>query len=234
VPESGYGDRQAERMTSSRQVVMMGDLVRSTKAERPEVEAAMASLRDGIAALGAWHGADPRFTRYRGDGWQCLLARPPLALRSALYLKAWLAAEDALQSRVVFAAGPVDNAGTADLSDADGPAFHMAGRLLDALPRNRRLAVAPVPGLPLAPALVALCDALSLGWTKAQGAAVLRALAPEPPSQQIIAEALAITQQSVFNRLDAARFWAIETAVEAYETAGSEQASTPVSHNTGA
>ena len=60
------------------------------------LDAAMRALaRPPRGDVGAGSGGrDARFTRFRGDGWQCLAPAPALALRAALFLRAHLRALD--------------------------------------------------------------------------------------------------------------------------------------------
>ncbi len=194
--------------------VISGDLVGSVKAGPAAVEAAFTLLGEAFAEIGRWTGSDPRLTRFRGDGWQAALRPGHLALRAGLYLRAaFRTAEHLPATRIAIGFGGIDTCGSRDLSDADGPAFRHAGRLLDSVPRRRRLAVA-AEGAPdgLAEA-AALCDALAARWSAAQAGAVLIALRPGAPTQAEIGASLGLTQQAVQDRLDLAGFWALEQAM---------------------
>ncbi|SMX42829.1 hypothetical protein COL8621_02091 [Actibacterium lipolyticum] len=198
--------------------VLTGDIIGSTKGARDALEATFRILSDACDELEPWHGAPLRLTRYRGDGWQCLLPRPSLALRSCLYLFARLRAQDgALPTRISVGLGDISFPGTADLSDANGPAFHNAGHGLDTMSRGRRLVIDPVDAPALAPAVFVLCDAIAQGWSQPQAEALLRSLLPKPATQSDIASSLGIRQQSVADRLDAAQFWAVSEAIQEFE-----------------
>ncbi|MBE3636973.1 hypothetical protein [Mangrovicoccus algicola] len=199
--------------------VLCGDLVGSVRAGPDAVGAAFALLDDCFATVADWTGTPARLTRFRGDGWQALILPGTLGLRAALLLRArFRVAEDLPATRIVLGYGGIDHPGSRDLSDADGPAFRHAGRLLDALPRRRRLAVAPQDAPAGLPEMAALIDALSARWSAAQAEAVAAALAPAPPTQAEIGAALGLTQQAVQDRLDLAGFRAIEDTLGWAET----------------
>lgn len=200
--------------------ILTGDFVKSRQAGREVLERAFDVLGTGAETLARWHGEPLRPTRFRGDGWQASLARPALALRSALFLQASLRAADlGIAMRLAIGVGPVESLGRADLSDANGAAFHASGQALEAMPRGRRLALSAPEAPRLSGAVTALLDAIAQGWTAAQGEALMRALAPDAPVQTTIAEELGIRQQSVADRLDAAAFWAVLEALEEVEAA---------------
>lgn len=198
--------------------VLTGDLVGSTRGAAEAVNASFALLQEifTTAAAQGWVATPPRLTRFRGDGWQAVVTPGTRALRLALVIRARLRPEaGALWCRVALGFGDMAHAGTTDLSDADGTAFHRAGRALDKMARRRRLAVAE-DGAPagLVPAL-AVCDALAARWTAAQAEAVALALDPAGPTQEAIGAQLGLTQQAVQDRLDLAGFWAVEELLQA-------------------
>ncbi|WGH78238.1 MarR family transcriptional regulator [Jannaschia ovalis] len=197
--------------------VLIGDFVRSRGAGADALAAGFDRLGTAAAEIARWQAADPRLTRFRGDGWQMLLIRPALALRAALLVRADLRAADLPPTRIAIGLGPVAFEGSADLSDADGPAFHRAGAALDAMPRGRQLALAAEGALPLLPAAAILLDALSERWTVAQAEAVALSLPPDAPRQTDLADRLGIRQQSLADRLDAAGFPAIRAALDTIE-----------------
>ncbi len=203
-------------MTERPSAVLTGDFVRSRDAGPDGLEAGFAALRRAVAEAEPWAG-DLRLTRYRGDGWQCLVADARWGLRAALLCAAHLRAETPLESRIALGLGPITSRGTNDLSNADGPAFHRAGQTLEAMKRNRRLSLASEDAPPLAPALVTLTDALTRGWTAAQAEALIPLLPPSAPAQKAVAETLGITAQSLSDRLDAAGWPYLEDALSEVE-----------------
>jgi hypothetical protein len=200
--------------------VVTGDFIASSKAPAEALGQAFEKLSVATSRMEAWHGAALRLTRYRGDGWQCVLARPGLAFRSCLYLLAMLRAGDApLETRLAIGFGNMSRPGGETLADADGTAFHRSGRALEALSRGRRLGVASEGAPANFAAVLVLADAISRRWTVAQGEALCAMLAPDSPTQRAVAEGLGLTQQSISDRLDAAGYWALNDAMAILERA---------------
>lgn len=177
--------------------VLTGDLIASTTLPPARADAAMAALRAATTP-------DHRFTRFRGDGWQVLLATPGQALCLALRLTAALAATDSgLSTRLAIGFGTVTRPGTRDLSDAAGPAFTRSGRALDHMPRNARWAVAGGPHLPAwIPATVALADWHSARWTAGQAAVAAEWLDRADRTQEDWAARMGLTRQAWKARFD--------------------------------
>ncbi len=179
----------------------------------------MARLAAAATEIAGWTpGADARFTRFRGDGWQMHLADPGRALRAALRVIAALAAApDGLATRAAIGVGGVDSLGTASLADADGPAFAASGRALDTMGRGRRLAVDGADVGEMHRALVDLLDERSARWTRPQAEAVALALDPDAPPARALAARLGITPQAISYRLTGAGLPAIRSALAAWE-----------------
>lgn len=201
--------------------VLTGDIVRSARLGPAGLDAAMAALARGAAAAGAWTGTAPRFTRFRGDGWQCLAPSPALALRAALLLKAHLRREGrGLATRIAIGIGPGELPEGDDLAAAGGPAFRAAGEALDTMRRSARLALAwaePPPDAALRRALALLADEIARRWTPVQAAALVAALQPAPPIQTALAAELGISQQMVAKHLAAGGHGALLAALDAVE-----------------
>lgn len=185
--------------------VLTGDLIKSRKASTFTVEATLDTLRDAAAAFGAAWDLDLRFTRYRGDGWQVVLAQPGLLLDAALFFLARLrAAKGPVATRIAIGVGAVETLGTADLSDATGPAFFVSGDHLDHMGRNRMIALAGTGIGAAEVGLIDLAEFIATGWTPAQAEAVAHALAGHAPRHEDIAATLGITRQAVQSRLSGA------------------------------
>jgi hypothetical protein len=198
--------------------VLTGGFVRPKRTTSADVDAAFAVLAEAARDMTQWHGAPPGLTRFQGDRWQCLLAKPGLALRSALFLHARLSAGGArLETRIAVGIGPIERPGTRDLSDASGIAFQRAEKVFSTMRRGRRLLLARDGARPPAPVIFTLADALCQRWTKAQAEVLCHALPPGAPIQSDIAARLGTKQQNVAARLDAAGFWALEDAMAAIE-----------------
>lgn len=198
--------------------VLTGDLVASRSSGSTPVAAAMDTLARAATEFCKDHDLPgPRFTRFRGDGWQILLTRPGLALDAALFLLARLRAADLdIETRIAIGVGTVDTPGTRDLSDADGPAFHVAGDLLDQIGRRRRLTIGGAGIGPWQIAALDLVDHLSLAWSAPQAEAVALALAPAGPTHDVIATGLGITRQAVQSRLSGAGFGYLDSSLAAF------------------
>jgi hypothetical protein len=202
--------------------VLTGDIVRSSRLETPDLDAAMAALAEGAAAMAAWPGAGPpRFERFRGDGWQCLAPAPHLALRAALFLRAHLARLQ-VETRIAVGIGAGDLPAGTGLAAASGAAFEASGRGLDTMPAAAQLAIdweeAP-PDAALTSAVFALTDALSRRWTQAQAEALIVTLAPGSASQHAIGAQAGVSQQAIAKRLRGAGDWALQRALAALEGA---------------
>ena len=198
--------------------VLTGDLIGSTALARDDVERAFVALSEAAEAIGGWQRTPARFTRSRGDGWQLYLARPELALRAALTLRAALAAAGrTVETRIAMATGPGAPEPPEDLNEATGPAFTASGRALDALAGGATMAHASGGALGAA---VRLADHISRGWTEAQGRALLHMLPPDPPTRAEVGDRLGISRQAVDQALAAAGFPAIEAALGLIEAAG--------------
>lgn len=201
--------------------VLTGDIVASTRAGRTALDATMRALGDAALAIGAMCNADARFTRFRGDGWQMLAARPEYAFRAALLIIATLRADPALgATRIGIGFGPIDGAGTRDLSDAAGPAFERSGRALEKMLRNERLVTETESGGLIGrahEASVILLDERTRRWTPEQAEVMRLYLFPENTTQKEIAQTLGITPQAVNYRLGGAGAPAIREALLALE-----------------
>ena len=204
--------------------VLTGDLVGSTGLSPAEVAQAFDALIDCAAMQADWHGAPLHFTRQRGDGWQVALARPALALRSALAFRAALRCEGGeFDSYISIAEGEVTGAIGPDLNAETAAVFVTSGDGLDILKllslSERVVYVddAYDEGGPLN-AVTVLADHISQGWTPAQAAAILPFLTPgDEPSYTEVAKALGKSRQAVTKALDAAGYPALKRALHSIE-----------------
>ncbi|WP_353337146.1 MarR family transcriptional regulator [Pseudooceanicola nitratireducens] len=205
---------------SSTHIIVTGDLVASRRLEAAEFDAAQQALRDGAEALTHWLGRPCLLARHRGDGWQlavpCPAGAPPLApLRVALVMRAALVrAGERIESRMALATGPAEIPEDGDLNRANGPAFIASGQLLDQLKSGGEMADAAGGA---AGAATSLADHISRGWTQAQARSVFPMLAPDRPTQEVVAAQLGISRQAVRQALNAAGFPAIARALAQLE-----------------
>lgn len=196
--------------------ILTGDLIASTT-RADAVQAAMAAVAAAAGDIAALSGTDPRFTRFRGDGWQ-FRAPVDLALRSALLVAARLRAGGGLSTRIAIGLGTLDHAGTRDLSDAAGAAFTASGRALDHMPRGQHWAIAGEVQAWQA-ALVALAEWHSARWSAEQAEAMAVILAEPDLTQAAAADRLGITRQAWAARLSGAGYGAWRPALAAFERA---------------
>ncbi len=199
--------------------VLTGDLIGSTKADPAAVELAMNTLRKSADTLAGWRGETaPRFTRFRGDGWQIVVEPPELALRAALFLKARLGAGGTgLATRIAIGIGPIADPGTGDLAGAHGPAFEASGRALDAMKRGEDWVIAGEGIGGLHRSLVTLLAATARTWSREQAEAMAHALDPASPTLAEISGRIGITPQAVSYRLKAAGYKEVDETLNAWE-----------------
>ncbi len=204
--------------------VITGDLVNSTALGPAGIERAMTALADCAETQADWHGAPLHFTRHRGDGWQVVLARPEMALRSALAFRAALKATDERFDSYMGISVGVAPLSTEDLNAATSQVFRQSGIALDVLKNTQsdvRLDVAPA-GI-LAGAAI-LADTISQEWTGPQARAIQHTLDPTASfSHTELALNLGISRQAFTKSLKAARGQQIHLALAAIEQEGSAQ-----------
>jgi hypothetical protein len=205
--------------------VLTGDLIRSTRLTPDALEAAMGALAAGAAAMSRWEGARPaRFSRYRGDGWQCLAPSPSQALRAVLFLRASLKAiPGEADTRVSVGIGPGMLPDGHDLAAASGPAFEASGRGLDKMPRAQQLAIhwsSPPEGAAVVGAVFSLCDEISRLWTQRQAEVLIETLSPGEEAQVALASHHGVSQQAIAKRLSGGGDWALQRAMTALEAEG--------------
>ncbi len=198
--------------------VICGDIVGSTLLGSAVTDAALQCLNQSALQIRDWDGVEPRFTRFRGDGWQLYLERPGLTLHATILLIANLkAAKIGAETRVAIGFGSVERLGTADLSDAGGEAFELAGAALDAMPGYKRIALANWTVLrEWHHSVFDLAVWIASRWSPEQAEAVALAIDPiKQPTQAEIAHQLGITRQAVQLRLRGAGWHALQTSLDA-------------------
>lgn len=199
---------------SATHAVLTGDLVASTTLPDDRAEAAMSALHRVAQADGL------PFTRFRGDGWQVLLARPGQALRLALRLTAALTAADTgLTTRLAIGIGRVTRLTPGDLSGATGSAFIRSGRALDSMPRSRHWSVSGGSGLPRwVAASLPLAEWHATQWTRGQAAVVAETLDPADRTQEEWAARMGLTRQAWKSRLDGSGIAAWHPMLDLWES----------------
>jgi hypothetical protein len=199
--------------------VLTGDLIGSTKASQSSLDLSMATLQSAVVPLSNYYRFDPRFTRYRGDGWQIYLEHPGLVLRASLMMIAALRADGpGLETRISVGLGLVSQLGSDGLAEAAGSAFIASGQSLDKMPSRKRLIISGQGiATPWHQAIFDLVDWQSSRWSREQAKAVMLALDPRDETQKDLAKTLNITRQAVQARLSSAGYPALTGALLAFE-----------------
>ncbi|HLQ19151.1 MAG TPA: hypothetical protein VK146_09230 [Tabrizicola sp.] len=213
-------------MTQPTVAVLTGDLVRSTGQPAETVKAAMQAIRQAANAISLWQDPpqDTRFTRFRGDGWQVLLASASLSLRAATVIQARLIALG-LESRISLGIGQADSLGSADLSDASGEVFELSGHGLDQMADSARLTIHGALVLEEDRMIAELLGERMGRWTAAQGEAAAMQLASpgRTPTLQEMGKTLGISAQAVNDRVRGAGCPAIASVLRRWEAAKRNQ-----------
>lgn len=206
--------------TSNHISVLTGDLVDSTDLGSRGIADAFASLGNIAPVLEDWHGAPVHMTRHRGDGWQCVLARPELALRSALAIRAALRKLGSnFDSYIGIASGHAQAEVGPDLNAEISPVFNASGNALDMAKSTDGIRFLHRDGGAVGAAFI-LADHLSQGWTPSQAAAILPFLTPlEAPSYTQVAERLGKSRQAVTKSAQAAGIQPLSAALASIEGA---------------
>lgn len=199
--------------------VLTGDLVGHVRKGTTATEAAMTALAQTADGIAGWTGqAAPRFTRFRGDGWQIYLTQPPLSLRAAVVMQARLMTLG-MESRIAIGIGPAESLGTTNLADAAGPAFETSGRGLDAMGDAWRLHIAGDGVLPQDSQIADLLGERMQRWTPAQAEAAALRLASRDRVVTLfdIGRVLGISPQAVNDRLRGAGSNVLESVLRRWE-----------------
>lgn len=198
--------------------VLTGDLIRSRSADPDTVNTAIRALEAAAADFGRAWSFDPRFTRFRGDGWQMLLPQPARVLDACLYMAARLrSAVPPLRTRISAGIGDASVPVRGDLSGATGPAFFVSGSALDDMPRKRRLSIAGDGVGIWQGAVTQMADWMIDRWTPPQAEAVALALVGDETNEEM-AGRLGISRQAFEARLAGAGFAAFDEALRAFRT----------------
>lgn len=216
--------------------VFTGDLVGSTAATAAVVDATLANIAATAAHLAKDTGQDPRFTRFRGDGWQIALEGRDSWYRALILILARLKAEPGLlDTRIAIAVGSVETLGSRDLADARGFAFQASGRGLDHHPSRGQTELRLASRLePLNDgsgrqvewttwtdkALVAFIARTARNWSQAQAEALSIALENPDLTQAEWAARLGISRQAFVQRIAGAAHEELMLAILAGENQG--------------
>ena len=199
--------------------VLTGDLIGSTEADPDRIERTMTILAEQVAMIGAAIDHDPRFTRYRGDGWQIHLPHPRHFLWVTVYLNAVLRSEPKLflPSRIAIGLGRTDRLGLTGLAGASGTAFVHSGRALDAMVVVGETIELKGEGTDdIQRCALAFIDDRISRWSQEQAQAVKLDLSPGSGTHADMAAILGISRQAVGARLQAAGGRPLMKALDAF------------------
>jgi len=196
-------------------VVITGDLKGSRRLTTSQVSELFRSLNELWDQFGKSHNATVvgHLEIFRGDGWQCALVDPSLAVHAALFLRASVKAHGPIphmDTRIGVGIGTVDFLDSNQLGASNGPAFQLSGKALDSLSQSSLgwafLREKESPDC-LSSIGFPLMDLSVQRWSKAEGVAVVGSLLGltqaeiaahplalkqdgQPPTQQAVADAL--------------------------------------------
>ena len=210
--------------------VITGDIVGSTSLP-PEAFARLHDvIRQGVKVLRkVYREALPLDVDiFSGDSWQLLIARPGLALRVALYLRAHLLANiKGADTRMAVAIGSVDTIPGKRVSEGDGEACRLSGRLLEEKSRSSRLrfvAGRQFSGGGVWDASFHILDALIVReWTGKRAQAMIGALQGLQQEQIARLWEPPIRQQAVTKHLRGAGWDAIQVVLKEFERSFQEE-----------
>jgi len=203
--------------------VMSGDIVMSSRLEREAREALPGVLKQAAAALREFLGdAVPLdIDVYAGDSWQLLLTRPGSALRAAVFLRAFLLDRaDGLDTRIAVAIGGIDFVPGERVSEGDGEAFRLSGRLLQESDPGRRMRFASshLSDAGTWDVAFGLLDAIiTQNWSAKQARAVSGALRGWPLARTAELWDPRISDPSVAGHLRKAGWPAVERGIKYFE-----------------
>jgi hypothetical protein len=215
--------------------VLTGDLVKSSQMSPEQSVFAMKSLRQLAKKFESVHQDSTigELDTFRHDSWQWLLAKPELALRAALFMRAGLrslsdkSAKIKFDTRIAIGTGTVENIVEHSISDSRGDAFSRSGKALDAMQKDSRLTYATESNIEadqwLGGGLVPLLDCLVTKWTTIEARTVYGALMEW--TQEKIAEQWPnlsnseerLTRQAVWDSLSRAHWNTIQGTLEFVE-----------------
>ena len=203
--------------------VVTGDIIGSSRLSPPRREKLLEVMKRGGGEVRKLMGAAMPWDVdiYSGDTWQFVMAQPGLALKAAIFYRAYIKASlEKADTRFVVALGTISLFPQNRVSEGDGEAFRRSGRLLQDNDRrqNMRFAYPESPRERVWDVAFALLDGIiTHGWSEKGARAVLGAIQKWP--QQKIAELWLppISQPTVAEHLELASWPAIELAVGQFE-----------------
>lgn len=198
--------------------VLTGDLIGSTQAEQESVDAAMDAIRSVAVNEAGLGGADIRFERFRGDGWQIYSSDTTRVFRLTVRVLASLHSRPSLpKTRISAATGQVTFLSATGLASASGEVFSISGRNLDNIGRSR-LVYQDQNGKSLWKlSLFSYLTWQSSRWSPEQAEAIAMAFRFDAPEPGDSAETLRISRQAFSARLDGAGYAPLWDAEQAFK-----------------
>jgi hypothetical protein len=174
------------RMRNKPYAVLTGDLVKSSWMSSEQSNSAMERLRQLAKNFGSVYSDSTvgQLDTFRHDSWQWLLAKPELALRAAIFIRAGLRSHSVgrikFDTRIAIGTGTIETIAEHRISDSRGTAFARSGKTLDIMKKHSRLTYAAESDIAaeqwLAGGLVPLLDCIVTDWTPIEARAVHGAL----------------------------------------------------------
>ncbi len=159
---------------------------------------------------------------YAGDSWQLLVSEPGDALLAAVFYRGSIiaATEKRIDTRLVVAIGKVDFVPGERVSEGDGEAFRLSGRVLKESSGRQHMRFVAGQSCESDPwdATFGLLDVVIRRWSAKQAQAVLGALQGWPHAKIAIHCTPPIDRVGVTHLLAAANWRAIGRAVEVFKS----------------
>src|ERR1035438_3751058 len=170
--------------------VLTGDVVGSSKLDEAARRALPVALKKASKAARVLYGKVIPLDAavFRGDSWQLVVTDAKLGLRAAVFFRAHLhsnSPEVGLDTRIAIGIGTIDFVPKGQVSQGDGPAFRESGRVLESMPKSRKLALSvPETETPAGiEPVIGLMDTAMERWTEKQSLAVMGMLQGLPQAQ---------------------------------------------------
>lgn len=187
--------------------VLTGDLIGSTQAGQAQVDDAMAAIQSVALNEAKLSGADIRFARFRGDGWQIYSSDPTKVFRLTVLILANLQSRSELpKTRISAATGRVTFMPEAGLASASGEVFSVSGKNLDSMGRSRLIHEDAGRALLWKRSLFSYLAWQAARWSPEQAEAIAMTFRFDPPAPRSSAEDLGISRQAFSARLDGAGY----------------------------
>jgi hypothetical protein len=209
--------------TQKTYAVIAGDVIGSSKLPKDLREQLPELLRRGSENL---HAAYPDAVPfpvdvYAGDSWQLLVVQPNLALRAAVYIRAFLldAANKRADTRIVVSLGKIDFIRRERISESDGEAFRNAGKFLQESPGKQCLNfIAPrEPQAAVWNGTFGLLDVIIQHWSAKQARVIAGAINGKSQDEMTSLWKPPISQSTIARHMDQAGWQAVEHVFKLFE-----------------